>query len=76
VAAAVLIYAMMMIDFIHYRFKKLLDLVEKQMVFKRDDPIKWKCSVCGCVYEGTEPPPRCPYCKHPQAYYEPANRYV
>ena len=55
------------------RFKKLLDLVEKQMVFKRHDPIKWKCSVCGYVHEGTEPPPRCPYCKHPQAYYEPAN---
>lgn len=23
------------------RFKKLLELVEKQMVFKRDAPIKW-----------------------------------
>lgn len=58
------------------RFKKLLDLVEKQMVFKRDEPIKWKCSVCGYVYEGTEPPPRCPYCRHPQEYYEPANMDV
>ena len=55
------------------RFRKLLELVEKQMVYKRDEPIKWKCSVCGYVYEGTEPPPRCPYCKHPQEYYEPAN---
>jgi rubrerythrin len=55
------------------RFNKLLALVEKEMVFKRDAPIKWKCSVCGYVYDGTEPPPRCPYCKHPQVYYEPAN---
>lgn len=55
------------------RFKTLLELVEKQSVFKRDEPIKWKCSVCGYVYTGTEPPPRCPYCKHPQEYYEPAN---
>lgn len=55
------------------RFKKLLELVEKQRVFQRDKPIKWKCSVCGYVYQGTEPPPRCPYCKHPQEYYEPAN---
>jgi len=55
------------------RFKKLLELVEKQMVFRRTEPIKWKCSVCGYVHEGTEPPPRCPYCKHPQEYYEPAN---
>jgi len=55
------------------RFIKLLDLVEKQMVYKRNEPIKWKCSICGYVYEGTEPPQRCPYCKHPQEYYEPAN---
>lgn len=55
------------------RFKSLLDLVEKQMVYKRDEPIKWKCDICGYVYEGTEPPPRCPYCKHPKEYYEPAN---
>lgn len=55
------------------RFKKLLELVEKQKVFHRNEPIKWKCSVCGYVYQGTEPPPRCPYCKHPQEYYEPAN---
>jgi len=55
------------------RFKKLLDLLEKQMVYKRSESIKWKCSVCGYLYEGTEPPPRCPYCKHPKEYYEPAN---
>ena len=55
------------------RFKKLMKLVEEQTVFKRAEPIKWKCSVCGYVYEGTEPPLRCPYCKHPQEYYEPAN---
>ena len=55
------------------RFKKLMKLVQEQTVFKRAEPIKWKCSVCGYVYEGTEPPPRCPYCKHPQEYYEPAN---
>ena len=55
------------------RFRKLLDLVENQMVYKRDEPIKWKCSVCGYVYEGTDSPPKCPYCKHPKEYYEPAN---
>ena len=55
------------------RFRKLHDLVEQKAVYKRDEPIKWKCSICGYVYEGTEPPPKCPYCKHPQEYYEPAN---
>jgi rubrerythrin len=55
------------------RFKNLLSLVENEMVFRRDTPIKWKCSICGYVYEGVEPPKRCPYCKHPREYYEPAN---
>jgi len=58
------------------RFIKLLDLVENQSVYKRDEPVKWKCSVCGYVYEGLEPPPRCPYCKHSKEYYEPANMDV
>ncbi len=55
------------------RYKKLLEMVEAGTVFKREQAIKWKCSVCGYVYEGTEPPPKCPSCKHPAEYYEPAN---
>lgn len=73
-AAAVLFTQIAKIEKHHRnRFIKLMDLVEKQMVYKRNEPIKWKCSICGYVYEGTEPPQRCPYCKHPQEYYEPAN---
>ena len=55
------------------RFQKLLALVESGHVFKREQPIKWKCSICGYTYTGLEPPHKCPYCKHPQEYYEPAN---
>jgi len=55
------------------RYKKILDMVENDAVFKRDTPIKWKCSICGYVYEGTEPPAKCPCCKHAYEYYEPAN---
>ena len=55
------------------RYKKLLEMVEKGTVFTREEPIKWKCSVCGYKYTGTEPPPKCPACKHPKEYYEPAN---
>ncbi len=55
------------------RYKKLLEMVEAGTVFKREQAIKWKCSVCGYVYEGTEPPPKCPSCKNPREYYEPAN---
>ena len=55
------------------RYKKLLALVESGNVFKREQPIKWKCSVCGYVHEGTEPPVKCPACKNPRELYEPAN---
>jgi len=55
------------------RFRKLLELVEKGTVYKRDQPIKWKCSKCGYIHEGEEPPEKCPSCKHPKEYYEPAN---
>ena len=55
------------------RYKKLLKMVENGTVFKREQPIKWKCSICGYTNEGTEPPLKCPCCKHPKEYYEPAN---
>jgi len=53
------------------RYKKLLEMVEKGTVFKREKPIRWKCSKCGYIHEGTEPPAKCPSCKHPKEYYEP-----
>lgn len=58
------------------RYKKLLEMVQNGTVWKREKPIKWKCSVCGYVVEGTEPPPKCPCCQHPKEYYEPANMDV
>lgn len=55
------------------RFQKLLALVESGMVYKREQSIKWKCSVCGHVHEGKEPPSTCPCCQHPKEFFEPAN---
>ncbi len=55
------------------RYKKLLEMVEAGTVYTREQPIKWKCGVCGYVHEGTEPPPKCPACKHSREHYEPAN---
>ena len=55
------------------RYKRLLDMVKNGTVFKREQPIKWKCSVCGYTVEGTEPPPKCPACKNPKEFYEPAS---
>jgi rubrerythrin len=47
--------------------------VKAGTVFTRDEPITWKCSLCGYKHQGTEPPEKCPACQHPKEYYEPAN---
>ncbi len=52
------------------RFRKLLDNVKRNTVFKKPSPVKWKCRNCGYVHEGTEPPELCPACAHPKSYYE------
>lgn len=53
------------------RYQQLLEMVQKGTVFKRDEPIRWKCSKCGYIHTGKEPPEECPSCKHPKEYYEP-----
>lgn len=53
------------------RYKRLLDMLESGTLYKREKPIKWVCSKCGYVHEGTEPPDICPSCQHPKEYYEP-----
>lgn len=53
------------------RYKKLLEMVKNGTVYKRDKPVKWKCDVCGYIHEGTEPPTKCPCCKHPKEHFEP-----
>lgn len=52
------------------RYNKLLENVNMGKVFKKDQPIKWKCRNCGMVIEGPEAPDKCPTCAHPQAYFE------
>lgn len=53
------------------RYQKLLLRVENGTVYKRDKPIRWKCAKCGHIHEGTEPPNKCPACKHSKEYFEP-----
>jgi rubrerythrin len=52
------------------RYNKLLESVQQGKVFKKDQPIKWKCRNCGYVFEGTQAPEKCPVCAHPKAYFE------
>lgn len=51
------------------RFDKYLKQVKEGTVWKREHPIKWKCLVCGYIYEGTTPPDKCPACDHPYQHY-------
>ena len=52
------------------RYLGLLANVEAGTVFKKDQPVVWRCLNCGYLHEGTEAPERCPACDHPQAYFE------
>ena len=55
------------------RYRKLLQMVKDGSVYSRDEPIEWKCSVCGYRHTGTEPPPKCPCCQHGHEHYEPSD---
>ncbi len=52
------------------RYRKLINNIVNGEVFKKKTPVKWHCTNCGYVVEGTEAPKECPACKHPQSFYE------
>ncbi len=52
------------------RYRYFLDTLEKGTVFKRAEPVRWKCRNCGYIHEGPEAPETCPACLHPREYFE------
>jgi rubrerythrin len=52
------------------RYRALLENIEKAIVFRREEPRKWKCRNCGYIHEGAEVSAKCPACDHPQAHFE------
>jgi rubrerythrin len=52
------------------RYRALIENIKKDMVFKRENVVKWKCRNCGYIHEGTEAPEECPACAHARAYFE------
>lgn len=52
------------------RFRKLLENIELDRVFKRDEVVEWKCNNCGYVHTGKEAPGVCPACDHAQEHFE------
>jgi rubrerythrin len=52
------------------RYRKLLENIKNDKVFKREEKERWTCRNCGYVHEGKSAPQNCPACQHPQAYFE------
>jgi rubrerythrin len=52
------------------RYLGLLANIDADTVFKRPEPVVWRCRNCGYLHTGKEAPAKCPACAHPRDYYE------
>jgi rubrerythrin len=52
------------------RYRKLLENIENEKVFEREEKVRWVCRKCGHVHESKKALRNCPVCDHPQAYFE------
>ena len=51
-------------------FRNLLEDIENNKVFKKDEESKWECRKCGYLHIGKEAPKKCRSCDHPQEYFQ------
>ena len=56
------------------RYGAFIAQLEKDLLNRKAQPIRWICTVCGRVHEGTEPPEFCPVCGHPRGHFKPAEK--
>jgi rubrerythrin len=52
------------------RYRKLLQNLEGNRIFLKEEKVLWVCRECGYVYEGIKALENCPACLHPKAYFE------
>lgn len=52
------------------RYRALLENLEKDRVFKREEETVWICLNCGHIHYGKTAPKVCPVCDHPQDYFQ------
>ena len=52
------------------RYLALAANIQAGRVFKRKEPVVWRCRNCGYLHTGSEAPENCPACDHPQAHFE------
>jgi rubrerythrin len=52
------------------RYLALAANVANGWVFKKKNPVVWRCRNCGYLHQGDRAPEECPACAHPQAHFE------
>lgn len=52
------------------RYLRLLDRVNKGVVFASEEPVMWYCRKCGFTVEAKTAPKRCPVCGADQGWFE------
>ena len=55
------------------RYLKLVENIEENKVFHKDEEVIWICRNCGHVYYGKDALKICPVCKHPESFMELKN---
>ncbi len=59
----------------HERFQILYNNIINDSVFKKPQPVRWRCANCGHIHESTEALQTCPACFHPQAHFYPIEAF-
>ena len=52
------------------RYLALLNNVNNDKVFVKEEKVVWQCRNCGHIHIGEKALEKCPVCDHPQAYFE------
>jgi rubrerythrin len=52
------------------RYRALAANIASGRVFRREEPIVWRCRNCGYLHEDAGAPESCPACAHPRAHFE------
>ncbi len=56
------------------RYLALLNNINTETVWKREEKVLWQCRNCGYILEAFAAPEKCPACLHPKSYFQIAAR--
>lgn len=54
------------------RYKALLEKLNTDKMFTRDEDVEWQCMECGHRHKGKKAPDKCPICGHERAFFKNA----